>query len=144
MTTVTTRHRTLIVIDLVECGSTALTRALGGLSPAEDEITLAVLATPPRDERETAPTGDVTPGFENADRALTVYLTRARSMGFTIEGWVIPPRRSRIAEETKALGEFDRVVALSPSGTWRRLRGEDVARVLARTHSAPVAVACES
>lgn len=144
MTTATTKQRTLIVIDPVECGSTALVRALGGLDPAEDEITLTVVATPPRDTQETPAIGSVTPGFDYADRAMTEYLDRARSMGFTVEGWVIPPRRSRIAEETKALGRFDRVVALSPSGTWRRLRGEDVARVLARTHPSPVEVACEN
>lgn len=145
MTTAPTRQRTLIVIDPVECGSAAFERALAGLDPTEHEVTLTVVATPPRGGESDTPTIEgVTPGFENADRALGGYMERARSMGFMVEGWVVPPRRSRIAEETQARGQFDQVLAVSPSGTWRRLRGEDVGRVLARAHSVKVEVACEN
>jgi hypothetical protein len=145
VTTARTKQRTLIVIDPVECGTAAFERALAAFDPTEHEVTLTVVATPPRGGEPDAPTIEgVTTGFENADRALAGYLDRARSMGFTVEGWVVPPRRSRIAEETQARGRFDQVVAVSPSGTWRRLRGDDVARVLARSHSVPVAVACEN
>lgn len=145
MTTAATRQRTLIVIDPVECGTAAFERVMAGFDPSEHEVTLTVVATPPRGDESSTPTIEgVTPAFENADRALAGYLDRARALGFTVEGWVIPPRRSRIAEETRARGRFDQVVAVSPSGTWRRLRGDDVARVLARSHSVPVAVACEN
>lgn len=144
--TTATRQRTLIVIDPLECGSTSFGRTLTQLDPREQELTLMVLATYPRDRGREARfrEGLEDPAFSFADRAFAEYSGRARSAGFEVDGWVAPRRRSRIEAEVQANGRFDRVLAVSPSSTWRRIRGADISRLVARYQPAPVDVACQN
>lgn len=140
------RQRTLIVIDPLECGSTSFERALARLDPGEHELTLMVLATDPRHRRPESLLREAleNPAFSFADRALSEYSTRARSAGFAVDGWVAPRRRSRIQAEVRASGRFHSVLAVSPSSTWRRIRGADISRSVARYQPAPVEVACQN
>ncbi|HSJ35424.1 MAG TPA: hypothetical protein VLB85_10255 [Acidimicrobiia bacterium] len=140
------RQRTLIVIDPLECGGASFGRTLTRLDPGQHELTLMVLATYPRDRGSEGrfSQGLEDPAFSFADRALAEYSSRARSAGFEVDGWVAPRRQSRIEAEVQANGRFDRVLAVSPSSTWRRIRGADISRLVARYQPAPVDVACQN
>lgn len=122
------KERVLVAIDPVSCGRPALERALGQLDPNRHRLTLLVVAkTPPGEpgEHATDPAD-----FAYAGSALAMHQRTAEDAGFEVDGWVSPDRRAQITREIEASGPYDRALAVSPSGTWRRLTNRDTTRLL--------------
>lgn len=123
------KERVLLLVDPVSCGAPALQKAMVNLHPDRHALTLLVVATAPPSGSDA---GDPTYSaeFAYADAALAGYRRIAEEAGFEVDGWVTPDRRDQIIREIEASTPYDRALAVSPSGTWRRLRKRDVSRLL--------------
>lgn len=121
------KERVLVLVDPVSCGEPALERALTSLHPDRHELTISVIARAPLAGDADDP---YSADFAFADSALALYRRKARAAGFAVDGWVTPDRREQMMREVRASEPFDRALAVSPSGTWRRLLKRDVSHLL--------------
>lgn len=123
------KERVLLLVDPVSCGAPALERAMVDLHPDRHALTILVVATAPLPGSDA---GDPTYSaeFAYADAALAGYRRTAEEAGFEVDGWVTPDRSEQILREIEASTPYARALAVSPSGTWRRLMKRDVSRLL--------------
>lgn len=130
------QRRVLVVVDPVQCGTSAVERALAELDPETDELVVLVVATPPR---AGAPVAAAyipeslggTGSFRHAESFLSTALGRAHAAGFRASGWVAPPRRIQLMNEIGATAPYDLAFAISPRGGRFGLRRRDLAGLLA-------------
>lgn len=130
------RRRVLVVVDPVQCGTSAVERALAELDPDTDELVVLVVATPPRpgapiESAYVSETHGGTGSFRRAESFLRTALGRAHSAGFRASGWVAPPRRIQLMNEIGATAPYDLAFAISPRGGRFGLRRRDLAGLLA-------------
>lgn len=123
------KERILLLVDPVSCGAPALERALADLHPEGHALTILVVPKAPLPGSETSdPTYSAE--FAYADTALAGYRRTAEEAGFAVDGWVTPDRRDQIIREIQASTPYARALAVSPSGTWRRLMKRDISELL--------------
>lgn len=123
------KERVLLLVDPVSCGAPALEMALVELHPASHAVTILVVAKAPSIGSDAADPA-YSSQFAYADSALARYLRTAEEAGFEADGWVTPDRREQILREIEASPPYTRALAVSPSGTWRRLVKRDVTQLL--------------
>lgn len=123
------KERVLLVVDPVSCGAPALERAMAGLHPDLHALTFLVVAKAPSIGSDAADLA-YSAEFAYADSALAGYLRTAEEAGFEAGGWVTPDRREQMIREIEAAPPYTRALAVSPSGTWRRLMKRDLTQLL--------------
>lgn len=121
-------------MDPVECGQPALDRALAELDRDTHELVVLVIATEPPAavtvEFETATDDPTALAFRHARSQLSAYRRAAEAAGFTVSGWVAPPRKLQFTKEGVAQAPYSYALSVAPSGAWRGLTGRDAARLL--------------